>query len=80
MPALTVVQLLKLRRDYCNKVAHHKHQITIAKKAYKKAVANHNKAVKKANEKAGTSSDGDNVSSSTLRRWARAVRHGDIDP
>jgi hypothetical protein len=77
MPAVNpLVRIMSIHRDYNKTVAYHKKQILLAKKKFKAAVSKHNKAVRKLKVRA-TKSTG--VSKSTIRRWARAVRHGDFD-
>ena len=75
--ALTVMELMNVRREYCNTIAYYKQQMKIAKKKYEKKIKDHNRAVKKLNEKKAAPKQ-QWVSRSTLRRWARAIRHGDI--
>ena len=77
--ALTMMELMDVRREYCNKIAYYRQQKQIAKQKYNKTIKDHNRAVKKLNEKKAAPKE-QKVSRSTLRRWARAIRHRDIEP
>jgi hypothetical protein len=78
MPLKTLEQLMALRREYVQTVAFHKKQIALASKQYKATIKAHNKAVQKQRARLQTAHREQYVSPSTLRRWARAVRHGDL--
>ena len=83
MPIKTLMQLMAIRREHTRTIAFHKQQIAIARKKFKDTIHRHNKAVakQKARNAAQIARQRDRnppISSSTIRRWNRAVRHGDI--
>ena len=81
MTIKTLEQLMLLRRELAATIKFHKTSIALAKHKYKAMLSKHNKAVAKQRARlSNLPKTEDKPGPSTLRRWARADRHGNFDP